>query len=186
MSQSAPAAGGDKPGFGGFFQVYLLAVVILMIYYTIDFQVSVSPSLKGLKPDSATSRVKRVTQAPVKTEPKNVAQPETASTAAPPSDTGSRANVPPRVDATAPVELMPSKPSGVIPEDGVDESASYSFQPAVAPEPENEPQVSPAVATGLETVASVTEPTLAPVEPAGGIASVTEPANSTGTPEVGQ
>lgn len=47
MSQSPSPAGGEKPGFGGFFQVYLLAAVILMIYYTIDFQVSLSHDLPG-------------------------------------------------------------------------------------------------------------------------------------------
>ncbi|HOT27467.1 MAG TPA: hypothetical protein PLU72_04705 [Candidatus Ozemobacteraceae bacterium] len=56
MSQSPSPAGGEKPGFGGFFQVYLLAAVILMIYYTIDFQVTVSPALPALTARPSASR----------------------------------------------------------------------------------------------------------------------------------
>lgn len=64
MSQSPSPAGGEKPGFGGFFQVYLLAAVILMIYYTIDFQVSVSPALPGLTSQPSASRPHHLPQKP--------------------------------------------------------------------------------------------------------------------------
>lgn len=186
MSQSATSTGGEKPGLGGFFQVYLLAAVILMVYYTIDFQVSVSPSLPRLAGDSAAVRGRSEHKTPVKPTPREPLQ--------------SVADVQPASSPT------PIKGDSHSPETTVASAAPAQIEtPPAAATPPFDAVVPSPVPADVTPAASAVVP--APVEPVpavtpdvdfdGGLientagtqeisASATELSNSTGTSEVGQ
>ncbi|HOY69160.1 MAG TPA: hypothetical protein PLP29_19980 [Candidatus Ozemobacteraceae bacterium] len=119
MSQPTQPSGAGRPTFGGFFPIFLTAAVMLLVYYTIDFQVRVSPIIRELQPRTGSA-------------------PKTAATPTVSFETPAQLPQPPIVDSAASL----STPVASTPADITLEAATPVIEP-VSPEPAAAPASEP-------------------------------------------
>ncbi|HNW36430.1 MAG TPA: hypothetical protein PKM25_15940 [Candidatus Ozemobacteraceae bacterium] len=186
MDQPAPVAGTEKPAFTGFFSVYLAAVVFLMIYVLIDFQVRLSPVIRewvlsSTSPDSA-SHEKMRSEFPMQ----NAGEPVAAVSFAPAASSASSSANPPETATFTPL-------SGTLTVTQATSTALDAKPVATDESPLSMPVSAPATASEILISNDISSaPFLHALPPASSSpvsatqSSQEEPGHSSGTTEVGK